>query len=103
MDPCDINHHTLLLQYGNMWNLNTSFPQCTEELQCVLQNMGKRRAKSTAVYANQGIFLYFLCDPHPPAAILHLSLAGEGRSARWPMLQSFNFAFNQRERERERV
>lgn len=53
------------------------------------------------MYVNQGIFLYFLCDPHPPAAILHLSLASAGRSVRWPKLQSFDFAFNQSLTERE--
>lgn len=81
MDPCDINHHTLPLQHGNMWNLN--IPVFT-------------------AYVNQDILLYFLCDPHHPAAILHLSLASAGRSVRWPALQSFNFAFNQSLREKER-
>lgn len=77
---------------------------CAEE--SVLQNMGKKREeKNPAVYLNQRIFLYFLCDPNPPAAILHLSLASAGRLVCWPTLQSLNFAFNLSltERGRERV
>ncbi len=76
------------------WNLN--IPVFTVQRSLSLFHRTKReRKKNTPVYVNQGIFLYFLCDPHPPTAILHLSLASAGRLVCWPKLQSFNFAFNQ--------
>lgn len=71
----------------------SQFSQCRGVQVC--SRTWAKREKNPAVYVNWGIFLYFLRDPHPPAAVLHLSLVGAGRSARWPALQSFSFAFNQ--------
>lgn len=61
---------------------------------CVSQNMGIK-TENTEVYVNQSLFLYFLCDPHLPAAVLHLGLASVGRLVLWPVLQRLNSAFNQ--------
>ena len=99
---------------GSMWHKSSSVTASTwkhvdawtsfHRAKLCLQN---KREKSMTVYVNQGMFLYFLCPPlsppPPPGAILHLSLAGAGRSARWPALQSLDFAFNQSLMERERV
>lgn len=86
-----MNHYTLLLLHRNMWNLNIPLFRVWR---CVSQNMGIK-TENTEVYVNQSLFLYFLCDPHLPAAVLHLGLASVGRLVLWPVLQRLNSAFNQ--------
>lgn len=88
MDPCDINHPASA--WKHMEPEHPSF-HSAEELTCVTEHGQKERKKNTAVYANQGIFLYFLCDPRPLQPV----------QAGWPAPQSFTFALNQSLTERE--
>ena len=91
MDPCDINHHNSLLQHGNMWSLDKFSQSKTVFAE-------PERKKHDGVCKSRHVSVFPVWSPIPPlhpGAILHLSLAGAGRSARWPALQSLDFTFNQ--------